>query len=53
MVLLVSDATATFDWKSQDGTQYSASTIHDIHLASLNDEFCKVQTTKEVMYENA
>lgn len=48
-VTLVSDATATFDRKGEDGTHYSADQIHKIHLASLNGEFCTVLTSKEVL----
>ena len=44
-VLLVSDATATFDRKGPDGKEYMAENIHAIHIASLNDEFCSVITT--------
>jgi nicotinamidase-related amidase len=48
-VTLVSDATATFDRKGEDGIHYSADQIHKIHLASLNGEFCTVLTTGEVL----
>ena len=48
-VVLVSDATATFDRIGYDGTLYLANDIHNIHLASLNHEFCIVQSTKEVL----
>ena len=48
-VTLVSDATATFDRKGEDGIHYSAGQIHKIHLASLNGEFCTVLTSKEVL----
>jgi len=48
-VTLVSDATATFDRNGEDGTHYSADQIHKVHLASLNGEFCKVQSSKEVL----
>ena len=48
-VSLVSDATATFDKKGIDGKIYSADEIHAIHLASLNEEFCSVKTTAEVL----
>jgi len=48
-VTLVSDATATFDRKGEDGTHYSADQIHKVHLASLNGEFCTVLTSKEVL----
>ncbi len=43
-VLLVSDATATFDRKGPDGKEYMAENIHAIHIASLNGEFCSVIT---------
>lgn len=48
-VTLVSDASATFDRKGEDGIHYSAEQIHKIHLASLNDEFCVVKTSEEVL----
>ena len=50
-VTLVSDATATFDRKGEDGIHYSAEQIHKIHLASLHGEFCTVMTTKDVLTE--
>ncbi len=46
---LVSDATATFDRKGEDGTYYCADQIHNIHLASLHGEFCTVLTSEEVL----
>ena len=52
-VRLVSDATATFDRRGEDGTQYLASDIHNIHLASLNGEFCAVRSTQQVLNEFA
>ena len=48
-VTLVSDATATFDRTGEDGVHYTADQIHNIHLASLNGEFCTVKTTDEVL----
>ncbi len=48
-VTLVSDATATFDRKGEDGIHYTADQIHNIHLASLNGEFCTVKSTDEVL----
>jgi nicotinamidase-related amidase len=48
-VTLVSDATATFDREGHDGAYHSADEIHVIHLASLNDEFCTVKSTAEVL----
>jgi len=52
-VTLVSDATATFDRPGHDGTEYLADDIHKIHLASLNEEFCVVRSTVEVLNEIA
>ena len=52
-VRLVSDATATFDRRGEDGTQYLASDIHNIHLASLNGEFCAVRSAQQVLNELA
>ena len=48
-VVLVSDATATHDRVGMDGVKYSGDEIHNINLASLNGEFCLVQTTDEVI----
>ncbi len=48
-VTLVSDATATFDRLGHDGNEYLAEDIHRIHLASLNEEFCIVLSTAEVL----
>ncbi len=51
-VTLVSDATATFDRTSFDGRYFSAEQIHHIHLASLNDEFCSVRNTRDILPGN-
>ena len=48
-VTLISDATATFDRTGPDGSKFTADEIHNIHLASLNGEFCKVITTQELL----
>lgn len=48
-VTLISDATATFEREGHDGVLYGAEDIHNIHLASLNSEFCTVQSTQEVL----
>ena len=48
-VTLVADATATFDRAGPDGVEYTADEIHRIHLASLHNEFCKVQSTERVL----
>ncbi len=47
-VTLVSDATATFD-RTLDGVKYTAEQIQAIHLASLNDEFCQLTTTRAIL----
>ncbi|MBP0014414.1 MAG: cysteine hydrolase [Roseofilum sp. SBFL] len=52
-VILVSDATATFDRIGHDGVEYSAEDIHRIHLASLDREFCTVRSTEWVLNEIA
>ena len=44
-VLLVSDATATFNKKGFEGKHYSAELIHETALASLNGEFATVVPT--------
>lgn len=48
-VLLVSDATATFDRKGPGGENYMAEDIHAIHIASLNGEFCRIITTDSLI----
>jgi len=52
-VVLVSDATATFDREGYDGGLYSADDLHKINLVSLNGEFCIVRSTEEVLKEIA
>ena len=47
--LLVSDATWTFDRKGIDGRVHTAQDVHDMSLANLNDEFCQVVSTIEVI----
>ena len=44
-VLLISDATATFDLVGISGELFDAETIHQTALASLNNEFAKVINT--------
>jgi len=48
-VILVSDATATFEREGLKGLTYTADQMHDINLASLNGEFCEVQSTSELL----
>jgi nicotinamidase-related amidase len=52
-VTLIADATATFAREGHDGVLYSAEDIHNISLASLNGEFCKVRSTEEVLAQFA
>jgi nicotinamidase-related amidase len=46
---VVADATATFERTGHDGTKYSAGQMHDIALASLNEEFASVVETDRVL----
>jgi nicotinamidase-related amidase len=46
---LVEDACATFDRIDHQGRLYLAQDIHDVHLASLNGEFCTVVRTDDVI----
>jgi nicotinamidase-related amidase len=48
-VTLVSDATATFDRADLDGAVIPADEVHRVHLASLHDEFCTVESTTQVL----
>lgn len=50
-VIVVSDATAAFDKKGYDGKLYSAEKIHQINLISLNNEFCCLKSTQEILEE--
>jgi nicotinamidase-related amidase len=47
--VVVSDATATFDRKDQHDEFFSADLIHRTSLASLNDEFATILSTKELL----
>ena len=47
-VTLVSDATATYTRVGEDGKEYSADIVHNVSLASLQDEFCRVRRTLEI-----
>ena len=48
-VLLVADATATFDRKNHLGVSYDAETVHQTTLASLHNEFATVITTDQLL----
>lgn len=47
-VMLVEDATATFERTDHRGVYYTAESMHAAHIASLQDEFCRVVTTGEL-----
>ncbi|KAI0815447.1 isochorismatase [Xylaria sp. FL0064] len=47
-IVVVSDATAMYDWSS-GGKNYDGETLHTINLATLDDEFCVVRNTEEVL----
>ena len=51
-VIVISDATVAFERESHDKNHYSAEEIHNIHLTSLNGEFCKVKNTTEMLNLN-
>ena len=48
-VTLVSDATAAFEHRAQDGSTYSADQVHDVNLVSLDGEFCRVRLAEQVL----
>jgi nicotinamidase-related amidase len=47
-VFVVRDATATFDRKGSDDKHFSAQTMHDTALASLNGEFATILNTADL-----
>ncbi|MFB2538268.1 MULTISPECIES: cysteine hydrolase family protein [unclassified Acinetobacter] len=48
-VYVVENATATFDRQGLHGEHYSAQQIHQIHLASLHNEFTQVIHSDEIL----
>ena len=50
-ITVVSDATATFGRTNYKGQYFSAAEVHEIHLASLHEEFAKVVDTTQLIYE--
>ena len=52
-VTVVADATAAHEHEGHDGIRYSAEEIHNVNLASLNGEFCKVRSTAEILRDVA
>ncbi|KAI1132493.1 isochorismatase [Nemania abortiva] len=47
-IIVVSDATAMYT-RSYAGKEYDGDTLHTINLATLDDEFCVVRNTEEVL----
>ena len=50
-VVVVDDATATFERTGPDGTRYSAEQMHRLALASLHGEFAQVRSSRDVLAE--
>lgn len=50
-VFLASDATAAFRAKGVNGEMYPAELVHQLSLATINEEFATVLTTKEILAE--
>ena len=48
-VVVVSDATATFERTGPDGAHHSADQMHRAALASLHDEFAQVRPARDVL----
>ena len=48
-VVVVEDATATFERTGPDGVRYSAEQMHRLALASLHGEFAQVQSAQDVL----
>jgi nicotinamidase-related amidase len=52
-VTVVEDATATFERTGHDGIHYGADLMHGVELASLNDEFARIRSAREVIADAA
>jgi nicotinamidase-related amidase len=50
-VVVVDDATATFERTGPDGVHYSAEQMHRTALASLHGEFARVQSSHDVLVQ--
>jgi nicotinamidase-related amidase len=48
-VVVVEDATATFERTGPDGVRYSAEQMHRLALASLHGEFAQVQSAADIL----
>ncbi len=52
-VVVVEDATATFDRSGPDGQQLAADLVHKVALASLHGEFATVKSARQLLDEAA
>jgi len=50
-VVVVEDATATFDRSGPDGARHDADLVHRVALASLHGEFASVKSARQVLSE--
>ena len=48
-VTLVSDATATFERQDHEGVIHPAEVVHNVNLASLKGEFCRIRSVRELL----
>lgn len=48
-VVLAADATASFDSTDHNGKYFTAEQIHEISLATLNEEFCSIRSTDDLI----
>jgi nicotinamidase-related amidase len=48
-IVLIGDACDCFDLPRQGGGVISAETVHEVHLATLAFDFCKVMTTRQLL----
>ncbi|KAI1323195.1 isochorismatase hydrolase [Xylariaceae sp. FL0255] len=48
-IILVTDATAMFSRKGVDGREFEAELLHAAEMAMLNEEFCTVKSTADVL----
>ena len=50
-VVVVEDATATFDRRGPDGARHDAELVHRVALASLHGEFATVKSARQILEE--
>ncbi len=51
-VTLAADATASFDSTDHNGKYFTAEQVYDLSLATLNDEFCRIKSTSEILQQS-